>query len=79
MEDQYDRPLAFDEARIPPDPAVAGQNVVPGVKVLLCMGLPEGTGDLTQCLHLWPVCTASSVRRRWQIQSSISSPMAVTS
>ena len=27
MEDQYDHPLAFDEARIPPDPAVAGQNV----------------------------------------------------
>ena len=27
MEDQYDHPMAFDEARILPDPAVAGQNV----------------------------------------------------
>ena len=27
MEDQYDRPMVFDEAWVPPNPLVAGQGI----------------------------------------------------
>ena len=78
MEDQNDLPMRFDPELIP-DLAVAGRMLVLGVRVLPCMGPLEDTSDLIQCPHSWPVCMGLSVRRRWRIQSGISSPTVVTS
>ena len=55
MEDQYDHPLAFDEARIPPDPAVAGQNVSAWGQGVAMYGAARGYRQL----HTTPTLMAS--------------------
>ena len=42
MEDQFDRPMEFDEAQVPPYPVVTGQGVSAWVEGVVVYGVARG-------------------------------------
>ena len=55
MEDQYDRPMVFDEAQILPDPAVAGQGISTWGQGVVMYGAARGYRQL----HTMPTLMSS--------------------
>ena len=75
MEDQFDRPMAFDEALVPPNPFVPGQAVGAWGEGIAMYGAARGYRHQ----HTTPTLMASMFgfdRRRWLIPNSTCSVMA---